>query len=42
MENLIEGTINNESINDVPVEDAPVEEEKEDIIDPEDPLYGLE
>ena len=40
---MIEGTINNESVaGDVDQEDAPKEEEKEDIIDPEDPLYGLE
>lgn len=42
LEGMIEGTINNDSIADVPPEDAPKEEEKEDIIDPEDPLYGLE
>lgn len=40
---MIEGTINNESVGgDVDQEDAPKEEDKEDIIDPDDPLYGLE
>lgn len=39
---LVEGTINNDSVQEISPEDAPKEEEKEDIIDPEDPLYGLE
>lgn len=42
IEGLVEGTINNDSIADVPQEDAPKEEEKEEIVDPDDPLYGLE
>ena len=42
VENLVEGTINNDSVGDVSAKDAPKEEEKEDVIDPEDPLYGLE
>jgi hypothetical protein len=42
IENFKEGTINNESINEMSKEDAAPEEEKDDIIDPEDPLYGLE
>ena len=42
MAGMIEGTINNDSVNDVAPEDAPKEEEQEEVVDPDDPLYGLE